>query len=77
MALANDVPRLQEIRQTVRTIMKKSSDPSTLGILMIGYLCNGAEFTKNLEATYRDIWGRYCDSAPSFQDEDSDGKFPE
>jgi len=51
-SLAGDVPRLAELRRTLRERMAKSP------------LTNGAAFTRNLEAAYRDMWRRWLSAAP-------------
>jgi predicted O-linked N-acetylglucosamine transferase (SPINDLY family) len=49
--LAADVGRLTELRAELRNRMKTSP------------LCDAATFTRQLEATYRDLWRRWCQSA--------------
>ena len=46
--LAGDLPRLSEMRNTLRTRLKASP------------LTDGARFTKNVEAAYRMAWERWC-----------------
>jgi predicted O-linked N-acetylglucosamine transferase (SPINDLY family) len=46
--LAKDLPRLEELRKTLRTRMKASP------------LMDGARFAKNVEAAYRMAWERWC-----------------
>ena len=46
--LAHDIPRLTELRATLRERMKASP------------LLNAARFTRNLEAEYRRVWGLWC-----------------
>jgi protein O-GlcNAc transferase len=46
--LASDLPRLAEIRQSLRERMRASS------------LMNGREFARDVEAVYREVWGRWC-----------------
>ncbi|MGD0464989.1 MAG: tetratricopeptide repeat protein [Tepidisphaeraceae bacterium] len=48
VGLANDLPRLAEIRRTLRDRMKSSP------------LMNGREFARDVEAAYRDVWRRWC-----------------
>ncbi|KAJ0976699.1 hypothetical protein J5N97_012173 [Dioscorea zingiberensis] len=47
--LASDIPALAELRMTLRELMSRSP------------VCDGAKFTRGLEATYRKLWHRYCD----------------
>jgi predicted O-linked N-acetylglucosamine transferase (SPINDLY family) len=47
-SLAADRPRLAVIRQTLRQRMAGSP------------LCDGAAFTRNLEAAYRTMWQAWC-----------------
>jgi len=64
--LARNVPRLTEIRRTLRSKMQAS------------YLCNATGFTRNVEVAYKEIWRRRCTettkgaesntSAPTFVD---------
>jgi predicted O-linked N-acetylglucosamine transferase (SPINDLY family) len=46
--LANDLPRLMELRSTLRKRMLRSP------------LCDGKTFTRNLEAAYRQMWEQWC-----------------
>lgn len=46
--LAADATRLAELRSTLRGRMASSP------------VCDGPAFTRNLEAAYRDLWGRWC-----------------
>jgi predicted O-linked N-acetylglucosamine transferase (SPINDLY family) len=48
--LANDLPRLVEIRRTIRPRMKASP------------LMDGARFARNIEAAYRGMWREWCES---------------
>jgi predicted O-linked N-acetylglucosamine transferase (SPINDLY family) len=48
--LANDLPRLAEIRRHLRDEMRSSS------------LMNGQQFARDVETTYRDIWRHWCKS---------------
>ena len=48
IALATDLPRLAEMRGGLRTQLLKSP------------LCDGPEFTRDLEAAYRKIWHYWC-----------------
>ncbi|MEK6771737.1 MAG: tetratricopeptide repeat protein [Pseudomonadota bacterium] len=47
--LATDLPRLGELRRSMRQRLLGSP------------LCNGAGFTRDLEAAYREMWKKYCD----------------
>ncbi|WP_341303428.1 tetratricopeptide repeat protein [Pseudomonas sp. TMP25] len=49
VALAGDVPALAQIRSGLRDEMLASK------------LCDGLDFTKRMELTYRQMWQRYCD----------------
>ncbi|XP_058760062.1 probable UDP-N-acetylglucosamine--peptide N-acetylglucosaminyltransferase SPINDLY [Vicia villosa] len=49
MTLASDIPALQNLRMSLRELMSKSP------------VCDGANFIRGLESTYRNIWRRYCD----------------
>jgi protein O-GlcNAc transferase len=49
VALASDVPALAHIRSGLRDEMLASK------------LCDGLDFTKRMELTYRQMWQRYCD----------------
>ncbi|CAM6119316.1 unnamed protein product [Calypogeia fissa] len=46
--LASDIPALNALRLGLRDRMLKS------------HLCNGPEFVRGLESTYRKLWDRYC-----------------
>jgi predicted O-linked N-acetylglucosamine transferase (SPINDLY family) len=48
VGLANDLPRLTELRETLRDRMRRSP------------LMDCPRFTKNVEAAYRKIWQDYC-----------------
>jgi protein O-GlcNAc transferase len=48
IALASDLPRLATLRSGMRTKLLKSP------------LCDGPEFTRDLEAAYRNIWQTWC-----------------
>lgn len=48
--LANDIPRLKELRATLRQRMEKS-------ILM-----DGPRFARQIEACYRSMWRQWCES---------------
>jgi protein O-GlcNAc transferase len=48
--LARDLPRLQELRSTLRGRMEKSP------------LMDGKRFARNMEAVFRDVWRRWCRS---------------
>lgn len=52
IALASDLPRLAEMRGGLRERLLNSP------------LCDGPEFTRDLEAAYRRIWKTWCDSQP-------------
>jgi protein O-GlcNAc transferase len=47
--LASDVTALQELRMSLRELMMTSP------------VCDGENFTRGLEAAYRNMWLRYCD----------------
>ena len=46
--LAKDLPRLAELRSTLRTRMQSSP------------LMDGPRFARNMEAAYREIWRKWC-----------------
>jgi protein O-GlcNAc transferase len=46
--LANDLPRLERLRRTLRDRMERSP------------LMDGKRFAKNLEAIYRQVWRKWC-----------------
>lgn len=46
--LASDVSSLAELRMRLRELMFRSP------------LCDGVNFTRGLESTYRNMWHRYC-----------------
>jgi protein O-GlcNAc transferase len=46
--LANDLPRLQGLRQSLRERLAASA------------LCDAKGFTRALEAAYREMWEKYC-----------------
>ncbi|XVE75927.1 hypothetical protein DITRI_Ditri12bG0130900 [Diplodiscus trichospermus] len=48
LQLASDVTALQKLRTSLRDLMSKSP------------LCDGQNFIRGLEATYRNMWHRYC-----------------
>ncbi|XWS56025.1 hypothetical protein CRYUN_Cryun09bG0050900 [Craigia yunnanensis] len=48
LQLASDVTALQNLRMSLRDLMSKSP------------VCDGQNFTSGLEATYRNMWHRYC-----------------
>jgi len=50
VALANDLPRLQELRSTLRQRMEASP------------LMDASRFARNIEAAYRQMWRKYCSS---------------
>jgi predicted O-linked N-acetylglucosamine transferase (SPINDLY family) len=49
-ALANDIPRLTELRATMRDRMRNSP------------LTDAPRFAHSIESIYRDLWRRWCDS---------------
>jgi protein O-GlcNAc transferase len=49
--LAHDLPRLAELRRTLRTRMEASP------------LMDAGGFTRDMEAAYRQIWRTWCESA--------------
>jgi predicted O-linked N-acetylglucosamine transferase (SPINDLY family) len=49
VSLAQDLPRLSEIRGSLRQQMAKSS------------LCDGERFTRDFVTALRDVWGRWCE----------------
>jgi len=49
LALANDLPRLAELRGSLRRRMRASP------------LCDGAGWTAGIEAAYRQMWQQWCD----------------
>jgi predicted O-linked N-acetylglucosamine transferase (SPINDLY family) len=52
VALANDLPRLAALRQTLRPRLERSA------------LMDGPRFARNMEEVYRRVWAEYCgDSA--------------
>jgi predicted O-linked N-acetylglucosamine transferase (SPINDLY family) len=51
--LASDLATLAELRLTLRTRLADS------------ILCDGAGFTRNLEAAYRQMWRSWCETAPA------------
>jgi protein O-GlcNAc transferase len=50
---ANDLPRLREIRSGMRDRLRASP------------LLDGAGYTRNLEAAYRQVWKKWCATAPA------------
>ena len=48
-SLASDLPRLKELRTSLRERMRASR------------LCNGAQFTQSIEDAYRTVWQDWCD----------------
>ena len=48
--LANDLSRLQSLRERLRDMMKDSP------------VCDAKRFTTNLEICYRQMWGKWCNS---------------
>jgi predicted O-linked N-acetylglucosamine transferase (SPINDLY family) len=51
--LARNLDGLEQLRASLRERMRQSR------------LCDGKQFTKNLEATYRDIWRQWCEKPTS------------
>ncbi|SEE46610.1 tetratricopeptide repeat protein [Pseudomonas anguilliseptica] len=49
VTLASDVPALAKLRAGLREEMQASP------------LCNGPDFTRRMELTYREMWQRYCE----------------
>ncbi len=47
---ANDIPRLKELRATLRQRMEKS------------VLMDGPHFARQIEACYRSMWRQWCES---------------
>jgi len=52
VALVADIDQRQQWRTSLRPRMAASS------------LCNGAEFTRNVELAYRQIWKKWCAATP-------------
>jgi predicted O-linked N-acetylglucosamine transferase (SPINDLY family) len=50
--LANDLPRLKELRSTLRLRMERSP------------LMDGPRFARNVETAYRQMWQVWCEKAP-------------
>jgi predicted O-linked N-acetylglucosamine transferase (SPINDLY family) len=50
--LADDLPRLRELRQGLRQRMQRSP------------LMDGPQFARNIEAAYRQMWWTWCESIP-------------
>jgi len=50
--LANDLPRLSELRSTLRRRMEASP------------LMDAPRFTRNIETAYREMWRRWCERPP-------------
>jgi protein O-GlcNAc transferase len=48
LQLASDVTALSDLRASLRDLMSKSP------------VCDGANFIRSLESTYRKLWRRYC-----------------
>jgi predicted O-linked N-acetylglucosamine transferase (SPINDLY family) len=48
--LANDIPRLSRLRETLRARMASSP------------LCDSESFARDLEAAFRGMWHRWCDT---------------
>ncbi|KAE8733983.1 putative UDP-N-acetylglucosamine--peptide N-acetylglucosaminyltransferase SPINDLY [Hibiscus syriacus] len=56
LQLASDITALQNLRMSLRELMSKSP------------VCDGQNFISGLEATYRNMWRRYCkDDVPSLR----------
>jgi protein O-GlcNAc transferase len=51
VALARDLPRLQQLRSTLRQRMEASP------------LMDGVRFARNMEAAYRQMWRTWCATA--------------
>jgi protein O-GlcNAc transferase len=51
LALADDLPRLAELRQGLRARLERSP------------LMDSARFARNVEAAYRGLWHRHCAAA--------------
>ena len=49
--LSNDLPRLAELRRTLRPRMQAS------------LLMNARRFARNIEAAYRQMWRNWCEQA--------------
>ena len=64
LALARNIPKLQELRQSLRTNMLKSPLCDGMRAHCGGadacLVCAGKGFTKCLEMLYRQIWHDYC-----------------
>ncbi len=56
VALANDLPRLRELRSTLRVRMQASP------------LMNAPRFARNVEAAYREMWRAWCEGSLEFPD---------
>jgi predicted O-linked N-acetylglucosamine transferase (SPINDLY family) len=52
-SLASELPRLAELRATLRSRMKRSP------------LMNGKRFAENIETAYRSMWRQWCESRPT------------
>ena len=52
--LASDLPRLADLRANLRERMLRSP------------LTDAVRFTRNIEAAYRDIWQRWCQSTGNY-----------
>jgi protein O-GlcNAc transferase len=53
VTLASDLPRLSELRSTLRTRMQQSP------------LMDGLRFTRNMEAAFREMWRAWCSATAS------------
>ena len=51
VTLARDLPRLGELRKSLRQRMRSSA------------LMDAPRFARNVEAAYRNVWRRWCDGA--------------
>jgi protein O-GlcNAc transferase len=51
--LASDLPRLQQLRSTLRARMEQSP------------LMDAPKFARNIEAAYRQMWRTWCESVPT------------
>jgi protein O-GlcNAc transferase len=54
-ALANDLPRLSDLRRTLRERMARSP------------LMDGPRFAHGIEAAYHQMWRQWCAQAPALR----------